>query len=229
VFEVFPWFTKSIWQPLPEILAGAALLLGFLAPLIEIAFALGFFSRRYRNYAILGSASMLVLVLVAIGPLGNDWNSVVWPWNLAIFAMVLALFAGTTFSFKAFWHRARVSATCLVAFALFWVVPLGNLFGITDHYLSWSLYSGHVPEATLTGDPETLAALSQTASGTQLSFARWSLDSVHVVPYPEHRVFRAIFQSVCENYPNDESLQLIVYDYPFFNSLDATVTSSRCE
>lgn len=228
MLEVFPWFTQSLWSALPGTLAGAVLLLGILVPFIEAGFALGFFTVRYRRLAIGGSAAMILLVLMAIGPIGNNWNSSVWPWNVGIFLMVLILFFGTTFTWSEFFARTKRSLACCIAFAVFWILPLGNVFGLTDHYLSWSLYSGHVPEASLEGDSLILSSLSSEADDDELSFTRWTMETMNVVPYPEERVFQHVFAEICADHQGDPTLRLTITQYPFWNSLTYSTHSFDC-
>lgn len=225
--EIFPTFSRSLWEIAPEHLFGVFFIIGILVPFIEIAFALGFFSRRWRRLAILGSTAMLVFVLIALGPLGNNWNSSVWPWNIAIYSMVLVLFLNTDFTLREFLQRLRTNHVALALVGIVWIMPAGNIFSITDHYLSWSLYSGHATEATISGDPLLLEALSPAASSSELTVIAWSTDTLNVVPYPETRVFRQIFYTLCRQYPTHD-LTLTVTEFGFWNSLHTHKTVDRC-
>jgi hypothetical protein len=228
VAETFPWFTRPLWEFHPESLLPLFMFLGLTVPVVEAAFAVGFFSKRFRTISIIGSTAMILLVLSSIGPFGHSWNSSVWPWNVAIFAMVITLFWKAEFTFLGFVRRVRHSVLALLMFAIFWVMPLGNPFGLVDHYLSWSLYSGHVPEATLRGDPAILSALSERADGNMLQFTEWTLDQMNNVPYPEERLFRTVFAAVCTRFDGDESLQLDIRTFPdyFDTAVVETLTYS---
>ena len=195
--EVFPWFTESLWRPFGETGATIAIIIGLCIPVIEAGFALGFFTRRFRHLSLLGATSMIIVVLTCLGPLGHSWNSSVWPWNFGIYGMAVALFLGLQTSLPEFIKRQRHNALAWIAFAFFWIMPIGNYFGVTDHYLSWSLYSGHVPEATLIGNQATLFTLSEKAAAGHLKFAHWSQTELNMVPYPEIRVFEDVFQGLC--------------------------------
>lgn len=195
--EVFPWFTESLWRPFGETGATIAIIIGLCIPVIEAGFALGFFTRRFRHLSLLGATSMIIVVLTCLGPPGHSWNSSVWPWNFGIYGMAVALFLGLQTSLPEFIKRQRHNALAWIAFAFFWIMPIGNYFGVTDHYLSWSLYSGHVPEATLIGNQATLFTLSEKATAGHLKFAHWSQTELNMVPYPEIRVFEDVFQGLC--------------------------------
>lgn len=198
--EIFPWVTQNIWEPFGENGIKIALLIGLFIPFIEALFAIGFFTKRFRNLSIVGSTSMIILVLASLGPWAQNWNSSVWPWNFGIYGMVLILFLGADFSLLEFIKRQKKNLLVWLAVSIFWIMPLGNFIGITDHYLSWSLYSGRVPEASLIGDQLFLESLSSRAENGSLPFQRWTISDLNLVPYPEERVFKNVFNELCNKH-----------------------------
>jgi len=223
--DIFPWFTEHLWSPFHETGASVALFIGLWVPIIEALFAIGFFTKRFRKVSIIGSTIMILLVLSSIGPTGQDWNSSVWPWNIAIYSTVLILFLSWDATFSDFIKRQRNNALAWAAFFIFWLVPAGNLIGVIDHYLSWSLYSGRVPEATLIGDETVLKTLSPWVEDEKLTFAHWTQTDINMVPYPEERVFREIFEKTCLQHP---SLQLKIITPRLFVSNKHTETLLSC-
>jgi hypothetical protein len=197
--EVFPWFTEALWKPFGDVGFTVIASIGLLVPIIEMSFAVGLFSKRLRTLSLVGSAVMLILVLSSIGPTGHAWNSSVWPWNIAIFGMVFILFAPLQTSLITFVRRQKTNIVAWAMFAVFWLMPIGSLFGMTDHYLSWSLYSGRVPEATLIGDQKILESISPAAAEGSVSFQRWAIADINIVPYPEERVFISVFEAICSD------------------------------
>lgn len=210
--EVFPWFTEHLWSPFGLTGAYAIVFIGLFVPFIEAFFALGLYTKRFRKISIIGSIMMLILVLSSIGPFGHSWNSSVWPWNIAIFSMVIILFFGTNFSLRDFLNQICTSRLAYLMIFIFWIMPAGNLFGLTDNYLSWSLYSGKVPEAYLQGSQDFLETLSPSAKAGELSFVQWTLSDINLVPYPEKRVFIDVFSSICNN-NKDQHLTLTIEKY----------------
>jgi hypothetical protein len=197
--EIFPWFTQHLASPFGEPGLAVALALGLFVPYIELGFALGFFSKRFRKVALAGSLGMLIIIMASIGPTGHNWNIPVWPWNIAIFSMVIILFWGENFSLSEFISRIRHSSLAWIVIAVFWIMPAGNLVGLTDHYLSWSLYSGTVPEASILGNQEFLTTLSPAAYNGELLFGNWAIENFNLVPYPQNRVFIDIFERLCND------------------------------
>ena len=69
IHNVFPYMTGSMGTILNP--------LAFIAPLIEVAIGIGLLTRRFRTYAIYAAIAMHAFILLAIGPFGQDSNSVV--------------------------------------------------------------------------------------------------------------------------------------------------------
>lgn len=201
--EVFPWFTEPLWTPFGTPGAYTAAGLAIITPFFEVAIGIGLLSKQYRSWALGGAAIMLLVVLASLGPLGHNWNQVVWPWNVALFLSALVLFWRWQDSFNILWTRARKKLATLIILGLIWLYPLGSFFGLSEHYLSWSLYSGKVPEARLVGDSALLNTLAPNAVDHNLPFQRWSSYDLGVVPYPEMRVHEAVYRSVCSEISSD--------------------------
>lgn len=225
--EVFPWFTQNLFAAFGTFGITLAGTLGFFVPLFEVGFALGLFTKRFRTISIIGSLSMLFIVLYSLGPWGQSWNDAVWPWNIVICFSVLLIFLHNRDTFATFLARQRRNWLAGIVFILIWIVPTGNLFGLTDHYLAWSLYSGRVPTAALVGNQEFLNSLSERAESGELQFHHWSTSNMHLVPYPEERVFVSIFTQLCRQYP-EQDLSLTIDIPRFFISTDSKQEAFIC-
>src|SRR5919112_53470 len=86
--DVFPWLLEPLVGPT----AGLLEPVGYVVPVIEMSIGLGLAWRRTRPYAVVGAFLMHTFILLSIGPLGHQWNTVVWPWNIAMVAFVFFLF-----------------------------------------------------------------------------------------------------------------------------------------
>ena len=143
-----PWLVEPLTARLPDWAGSALLAGGYAVPVVEAVIGIGLLTRRFRRLAVMGALLMHAFVMLCIGPLGHDHNTVVWPWNFAMVAFVLILFwrapddttpstildPGRNFS-TGFAFRAAV----LILFAF---MPLFNFFGLWASYLSSGLYSG---------------------------------------------------------------------------------------
>lgn len=94
-FSVTPeWFVAPVlnWH-LPATVIELLKLSVKSAPFIEIAIAVLLWFPRLRHIAFALAILTHTFALVFLGPWGHNYNWVVWPWNLAMIALVLGLFA----------------------------------------------------------------------------------------------------------------------------------------
>ena len=212
-FEVtYPWLVEPLTAWLPD-WAGSTLLSGaYAVPIVEAMIGLGLLTRRFRKPAVLGALLMHAFIMLSVGPLGHDHNTVVWPWNFAMSAFVVILFwrapdepsaltildPGRNFSLG-----FALRATVLVLFAF---MPLFSFFGLWDSYLSSSLYSG----ASKRGYVLEWDGSEWRRTGIQ----NLALKELNTPPYPEKRIFKSVFvQRWCEA-GSEEELQRVKAGYP---------------
>ena len=207
--NVYPWLMEPLASHLPS---EAASVLGhgaYAIPVTEAAIGLGLLVRPLRNPAVVAAILMHAFILFSLGPWGHDWNSVVWPWNVAMVAFDLILFwrAPDNPSFLAV-LRPEGSAFRVVLLVLFAFMPVLNFVGVWDSYLSASLYSGSTEDAyvyTRDGSSRTF--------GTSI-FDR-AMTEMNVPAYPEERVYKRVFAEMwCENPPSRSRSSLVVYGRP---------------
>ena len=94
-FAVTPeWFVAPAanWH-LPQIILDLLKLSVKSAPFIELAIGLLLWFPKLRRVAFVAVILTHAFALLFLGPLGHDYNWVVWPWNLAMIALVFGLFA----------------------------------------------------------------------------------------------------------------------------------------
>ena len=195
--EVYPWFVEPALRLAPPGWAAWAAGQGWAAAGVECALGIGLLAWPLRAAAVPLVVGMHALVLFCLGPWGHDWNTVVWPWNLAMMALDVALFARTRG--VAPWHIAwpQRFPFARLALVLFGVLPALSFCGRWDSYLSAALYSGNTPRARVrVGDPAAAALPPDVREGCldgdELSLAKWSVAELNVPPYPARRVYRAV-------------------------------------
>jgi hypothetical protein len=223
VENVYPWLTEPLLARLPS--AAEPLLLpgAYAVAPAETAIGLGLLGRRTRKPAVVGAILMHAFILFVIGPFGHDFNSVVWPWNVAMVAFVLVLF----------WRppddpssiailRPRSSVFHATTFILFAFMPVFNFFGLWDSYLSSSLYSGRTEKGyvwTLDGGVLRAKNIDHVA-----------LDEMNLPSYPEERVYKKVFaKRWCEETSASALPVLAVHSMPEIFSGERSVKYYRCE
>ena len=152
--------------------------------------------------------AMHVFNLIWLGPLGLQYNKVVWPWNVAMIILLWMIFIKKEINAKLIWKNTGA----LVAFC--WILlPALNLAGWWDNYLSCNLYSGNIPSMIICVkdniDSLPVAKFFNKRNmpgicddGHILNIQNWALAEMNIPPYPEERVYRAIKKDWLNKYPS---------------------------
>jgi hypothetical protein len=226
----FPWIVQPITNRFPST---AHLLHGFgmVAPFVQVALGVGLLTRRLRRASLMTAVAMHLFILAMFGPMGLNWNNIVWPWTAAMAIFDILLFSGTA---DVSWREIMWGGhdPCHAAIAiLFVVLPALSFFNLWDSYLSAALYSGNLTEAQIylsdAGAAALPAAVKSRAVHTSpntnvVNLQRWAIEDLNVSPYPESRVYKAIARQVCDNLGDPTQLVLIVREQRMFFSQPET-------
>jgi uncharacterized membrane protein YphA (DoxX/SURF4 family) len=230
----FPGLAAPITDHFPN-LAGAVRVAAMVAPFVQVGFAIGLLTRRFRRASLIAAVAMHVFILAMLGPLGQDWNIVVWPWTAAMAVIDILLFSGgESFCWRDVFP-ARPGLWQTVIIALFAVMPFFSFINVWDSYLSAALYSGNLTEATiyvsdagaLALPMETRRYLVHTSANTNvLNIQRWAVEDLNVTPYPETRVYKAITRDLCGHMPAGQLVLILREQRMLFSSQE---TGHRCD
>ncbi|MFP6906352.1 MAG: MauE/DoxX family redox-associated membrane protein [Verrucomicrobiota bacterium] len=181
----------------PLILAG-----GRGIPWIEVGIGIGLLFRRTAPWA--GGLALLthLVILLLIGPLGKAANSVVWPWNLAMMALVgLLFFPGRSIQWRNLGQAGFRYPTALIVL-LVWIMPIGSFAKKWDRYLSFHLYSGQqqrvvvffdaVAAAQVPGEILAWTKPSPLPGYRELNLSTWSMAEMNVPVVSEDRIILAL-------------------------------------
>ena len=226
--DVFPWLVEPLVGFVPGRLEGLILSLGIAVPFVEAGIGVGLLT-RVRHVAVVLALGMHAFILFSIGPFGHDWNSVVWPWNLAMMAFVVILFWRT-------W-RSPLRAALIpggprrrylfhgAVLVLFVAMPALSFLNLWDSYLSASLYSGNTKDATLYVTravhgrlPEEVrgqaAVAGRSAYTHAVHISSWSSEEMNVPAYPESRVYKNVARYVCGYATKPSGVKLAIQNKP---------------
>lgn len=194
------------------------------APAVEIFIGLAVWWSRTRPFAMGAAVLVHVTALVALGPLGHDHNRVVWPWNLAMIALVLTLFGNARLSGA--WKSLRRSRLATGIVALVWLLPVLSFWGRWDSYLSFSLYSANLAAADISLSqelrdrlPPALQPYVHPAIGPYdprfhrpfvFDHQAWTMKALGAPAIPEPRGFHALFQHLRRYATREDDLRMIV-------------------
>ncbi len=200
VNDVFPWLMEPFSKFFPRIVR-----FGMIVPVTEVVIGLALLTKRFRTAALLLAIAMHAFILLAIGPSGQNKNSVVWSWNLVMAFCVFVLFwRGNDFTWKdLLWPKTAFHRLVLVLFS---VAPLLSTVNLWDNYLSWALYAGNKNDASLyisdaVDDklPEQIEQYTteENPSLYKLNVTRWSEGEMNVPAYPEPRIYKNVARAIC--------------------------------
>jgi len=201
--------------------------LGFLVPFVQVVFGIGLLTRRFRRASLAAAVGMHVFILAMFGPLGLNWNDIVWPWTAAMAVFDVLLFSSSDdFTWRdVVWDVRDLRHGAAVA--LFVVMPALSFFNLWDSYLSSALYSGNLTEAQIylsdlgaASTPGDIRPyLVHTSENTNvLNLQRWAIEDLNVTPYAETRVFKNIARNVCDHLRDRNQLVLVVKEQRMFFS-----------
>ncbi|MDQ3192119.1 MAG: hypothetical protein M3Q58_11060, partial [Bacteroidota bacterium] len=185
--EVVAWFAKPF--------NGSIFVqsLGLLLPVLEVFTAIGLLLIKTRKAAIITAIVVHLYYLLVTGPLGNNFNTVLWPWSFAMPLFVLLLFSGKHSYFSqnltGFFHLNITKATLVLA----WIIPIFNLFNIWPAYTSFNIYSGNTNNGILYLSDQTELMLPETVGklvkNNTINIKEWSMQELNVPAFPEKRIF----------------------------------------
>lgn len=191
VEDVHPWlFGAYEWsKPFAEIGNWA-----YVSAIFEALVGVGLVFDKSRKFAVVSGLGMHAFILIMIGPWGEDWNSVVYPWNIIMMALLLLLF----------WRKPtekqptptllqlpQISTQWLVLILL-GILPAFNLFTRFPETISMTMYNGATSEISVFFDeaetPDCIPTIAHENiypfnHGYYLSLDNWGLSELNVPIY----------------------------------------------
>ena len=227
-FKAMPaWFVQPAtdWGLPDAVVAGLRLGVA-LTPLWEIFIGAGLWFPQTRRFAIGTAAVLHGAALVFLGPLGHNVNLVVWPWNLAMVALLLVLFgAKEGFALPQTLRELRRSWSGMLVVGLFGLLPALSYYGRWDSYFSFALYSANLSRADLYVTQSFRDRLPLRLQryvdpvenfnpGFQLPFVyqhpRWAAAELGTPELPEPRGYAVMFRHIAAFATNDDDCRMLV-------------------
>ena len=217
ISDVFPWMLEPFLKHLPPGAHSLVHPLAIAAPFVEIWIGIALLGRRFRPIGIAAAIAMHIFILLSLSPWGQNYNFVVWPWNIAMVAFVVILFWKTNESARhIFWGEGPFHVAALLLFGL---APVLSLFGWWDHYLSSAMYTNNHDRGTIFLSNEVYARLPdgindyvriETPELDSIDIAEWSDGELDVPPYPEARIYKSVARKICQyaTAPNEVRLAI---------------------
>jgi len=214
VSEGMPWVLGTLRFHIPGLNY-----IGWITPFVEVSIGLCLLSRRFRKIGIVNGIIMHLFILYSFGPLGLNWNTVVWPWNVVMIALLLLLFRNTDVTFgDIVWRNRFVFQK--VALVLFGVMPALSFVGWWPSDLSLCLYTANLTEAQVMVSQKVKEQLPPAVQPyVKLGYGHlvlrtqdWSFGEMNVPPYAEIQSFTTIGATVCRWVDNSPDVVLSGYE-----------------
>jgi len=217
IHDVFPWMLEPLMRHLPHRAQALVHPLSVAAPFIELWIGIALLGRKFRTPAIVAAIAMHIFILIALSPWGQNYNYVVWPWNIAMVAFVVILFWKTDVSARQI--MLGRNPFHIAALALFTLAPALSFFGMWDHYLSAAMYASNRNQGTIFISnrlfdrlPDGIQdyAYVETPDLSSIDIGEWSIDELKVPPYPEIRIYKNVARKICQyaESPTDARLSI---------------------
>ena len=217
-----------IWSA--SIRAAAALLL----PLVELTVGVDLLFKKHLFATGLMACLFHLGLIACLGPwnLGHSWSVILWNVQFLGQAVILFVMAkpASTGQEDSLPSKTNRSISRVIAYALLsvaFVMPLGERWGVWDHWPSWALYAPHCSRAEVfvashawNSLPPGLLALMEKdeanvgESGTELwqsvPISRWSLSDRGVPIYPQDRFQIGVALAVSRCLSNEYQLRIVL-------------------
>lgn len=173
---------------------------GYIVPYFELSIGVLLLVKPLRFIAVPLVILMHIFILFLLGPSGKDYNSVVWPWNIIMIALVLLLFADV--KTERFFDISILfkGVSFYIVITLMLVFPIFSLKNQYDSYLSSSLYSSNLHECQLILSNKAYDSLpfyirhftTTNDNHHVIDIKRWAINELNVPCVPEYRIFKTV-------------------------------------
>jgi len=182
---------------------------GFCVGFFELMAGAGLLFLKTRKLSAALLIVMHLFILLFLGPLGLNYNRIIWPWNIAMIAYLYLIFFKNDPDVVPFttlftgWNK--------LVFICWGILPAFNLPGYWDNYLSSGMYSGKLPQMLIcVKDTSKCPDLKRFCKpdyrhlcngSSTIDLQYWALSETSVAPYPEIRVYKTLALKLQSQYP----------------------------
>lgn len=204
--DTFHWMVSSFDGILSKRQLQHITKLGYVIPYFEVSLGILLLVKPLRFIIVPLVVVMHIIILIMLGPIGKDYNMVVWPWNIIMIVLVLLLFANIklerfydiSFLFK--------GISFYIVITLMLVFPVFSLKNQYDSYLSSSLYSSNLNDCQLILTnkaydklPFYMRHFTNTYKNYYiLNIKQWAADELKAPCVPEYRIFKNVHKYVID-------------------------------
>jgi hypothetical protein len=204
VEDTFKWLISPLETFFSERQMELFYKLGKTVPYIEVFIGVGLLVKPARYIVLPLVISMHVFILLMLGPAGNSYNYVVWPWNIVMILLNLLLFANI--KQERFYDISILfkGLSFYLVITLMLVFPIFSFNNKYDSYLSSSLYSANTHNGKLILTDKAYGKLpyyirsfvTKDEDYNILYIKHWALNELGAPCVPERRIFKKVQERV---------------------------------
>jgi hypothetical protein len=183
----------------------------------ELAIGVLLMLPKLRRYGILSAMLLHASLLLALGPVGLRHHPAVLIWNVCFLCLIPVVFSGPVAGSQPSPTGQRRSYRAALFFV--WMFPLSGLFGISDNWPAWQLYSTRPETWTLQIQEADVRYLDQRLrlyvskpapldDWVVVKLDRWSLAETGSPVYPQGRFQKDLIRRVLSTFPAEAVIRI---------------------
>ena len=196
--------------------------MGYMLGLLEAIASIGLFFQHTRKMAGTFFIVMHLIVLLIFGPLGINYDVIIWPWNILL-PLLVYIFVFKTSGFSVSFKPVLTGMNRFI-FILFGIMPVLNFFGYWGYFFSASLFSARppdlyicIPKATIDKSLKPFCIEHKSSllcdSNSCLIYTRdWAFAETMSPENPEVRIYQSMKDQMLKRYPKMNAT-FILYIY----------------
>jgi hypothetical protein len=214
--ETFEWLIGPLLQIIPYSNQQSFFWLAIFTAIIEAGAGIALAFQKSRKIGAILLIGMHSFILLMVGPIGMEYNTVVWPWNVSFILLLASIFLADLNEVPKTLSSLRLVSIKGIAILVFLMLPILNFSGYWDNFPSASLYSGKKPYAKVHLTDHVKGQFPAEVQAkvsllNELSIRDWAYTELHVPDYPQPRVYKDIFRQLCTYQENKYGLVLEIY------------------
>jgi uncharacterized membrane protein YphA (DoxX/SURF4 family) len=218
--SVIDWFIQPFYSE-KNFYYSILKFIGSIIPLIEMACSLLLLSGKFVKQTIITISLIHIFILTSTGPLGHNYNSVIWPWNIFMPLALYLIFCKA--ENENLFHQVKnqilekTAKSYLILYVIF--TPFLNSFNLWPSYMSWNLYSGNTENARMYLGEKVNTYFSPAFDNIikdcydapyTINPKKWALKELNVPPFPEKPVWHKCHQYMQEFTGNSNEVILSI-------------------
>ncbi|BDS12015.1 hypothetical protein [Aureispira anguillae] len=197
ITDVYPWLAK-IFETTKGLAAYPSL--GYSIGILEMLIGLLLLSQHKQKLGVFLAVLLHIGILILL--IKDEWNSVVYPWNVAMILLLMLLFKSSDVP-----SISRQNLPNFALLILFGIVPFLDFFQLSPHCLALGMYSGTSIECDLIINDEGTDScvpkklqdnlLFKSDRQSILSLDDWGMEDLNIPPFASERVYQAVAKEFC--------------------------------